>query len=375
MRKHQGKTALILAGGGIMGAAYEIGCLSAFSRLLSPGFSTGQFDIYIGTSAGSIIATLMANQIDPAALFRSIAKNERSVFNWKRSDIYRFDVSELASSFFSTLRNLYRIYRNYRLNRWGFSLNDFFYILQEQFPAGLFSLSPMQSYLCEAFRKEGILDDFNLISRELYIPAYDLDRGKRVIFGSGEHRDMHICQAITASCAIPYFFRPHKVGNGHYVDGSTGRVTHVDIAVERGAKLVVIVNPRVPMDNDMERSCLPSLSYGRCSSIADLGINIAWEQARRIETKEKLDLAMEGYRHRFPDIDILLIEPSPEESLLFFQSPMSNTARHMVMNHGYHLTLTQLQKEYETFRQAFERHGIETTDALLNAPPPAELVL
>ncbi len=368
------KTALVLAGGGIMGAAYEIGCLSALSRIFAPGFSPCSFDLYIGVSAGSVIATLMANRIEPDALFRAIAMEERNVFNWRRKDIYRFDFRESLVGMGEALRNLYRIYRNYRQNRWGFSLHDFVFILQEQFPAGLFSLAPLQSYLCRSFRKEGIIDDFHLLERELYIPAYDLDRGQRIVFGDEDHRGMHICQAITASCAIPYFFQPYKVGDSYFIDGTTGRVTHLDIAINRGAKLIVVINPRVPMDNNMETSCLPSLSYGRCSSIAQLGINYAWEQSRRIENKEKLDLALVNYRNKHPDIDIVLIEPGRDESLLFFQSPMSNLARSMVMNYGYNLTLSLLRSHFDSYRESFERAGIVTRDTDLNAAPPAEVI-
>lgn len=370
------KTALVLTGGGIMGAAYEIGCLAALSRLFTQDFSPCGFDLYIGASAGSVIATLMANGIEATDLFGTIAREESSVFNWRRKDIYHFELRGTLASAFAILGNLfriYRIYRNYRQNRWGVSLSDFTYILQEQFPAGIFSLAPLQNYLCRSFRSEGIVDDFTGLERELYIPAYDLDRGRRVVFGSEGRRDVHICQAITASCAIPYFFQPHRVGDSYYVDGSTGRVTHLDLAIERGARLIVVVNPRVPMDNNMETSCLPSLSYGRCSSIARLGINYAWEQARRIENKEKLNLAIQHYRREYPELDILLLEPGRDESLLFFQRPMSNLARNMVMSYGYNLTLSQLRNQYPTFREAFGRAGIETSEAALGAPPPAEV--
>jgi hypothetical protein len=129
------------------------------------------------------------------------------------------------------------------------------------------------------------------------------------------------------------------------------------------------------MVNDQERSCLPSLSFGKCSSIADLGISFAWEQSRRIETKEKLDLALANFRHEHPEIEVLLIEPGREESLFFFQSPMSNKARHHVMNYGYHLTMAQLRDQYPVFRAAFERLRIRTTDEHLSAPPPAEIIL
>jgi len=372
---HKGKTALVLAGGGIMGAAYEIGCLTALDRLFAPGFSARQFDLYVGVSAGSVIATLMANKIEPAALFQAIVNNESTVFNWRRKDIYRLDARELVASCGQVLRNLFKILGFHRRHRWAFSLNDLFTILQEQFPSGLFSLEPMCQYLCQAFRKEGIHNDFRQLDAELYIPAYDIDHGRRVVFGGEEFRDVSICQAITASCAIPYFFRPYPIAGRYYLDGSVGRVSHLDIAVERGAELILVVNPRVPMVNDQERSCLPSLSFGKCSSIADLGISFAWEQSRRIENKEKLDLAITNFRREHPDVEVLLIEPGREESLFFFQSPMSNEARHHVMNYGYQLTLAQLRDQYPTFKTAFERLRIRTTDEHLFAPPPAEINL
>jgi NTE family protein len=375
MPPNKEKTALILAGGGIMGAAYEIGALAALDRLFAPGFSTRRFDIYVGVSAGSVIATLVANRVQPAWLFRAIARDERSVFNWRRSDIYRLEYREILSSCWHVVRNLARIYSNYRKKPWPSAPGDLFHILQEQFPAGLFSLEPLQKFLCQSFRKEGILDEFHLIQPELYIPAYDLDRGERVVFGSEGFRDIHICQAITASCAIPYFFRPHKIDNRHYVDGSTGQMAHIELAIERGAKLIVVVNPRVPMHNDPERFCLPSLSSGHCARIADLGITFAWEQVKRIENKAKLDMSLEIHRHRHPDVDIVLIEPGGEESLLFFQSPMSNVARHHIMNYGYHLTVGQLKGRYEDLREVFGRHGIRTARKPLQAAPPADLAM
>ena len=367
----KGKTALVLAGGGIMGGAYEIGALTALDRLFTKGFSARRFDIYIGVSAGSLIAALVASGIPPALLFRAV-NDERGVFNWRRSDIYRVDYRAIISSCWHLLCNLLRIYRQGRRNRWTFSLHEFFYILQEQFPAGLFSLEPMQKYLCQAFAAEGIKNDFNALSPELYIPAYDLDRGQRVVFGSEGYRDMHICQAITASCAIPYFFRPYQIGSQQYIDGSTGQVSHLDIAIERGAKLIVVINPRVPIDNDLERICLPSLSYGKCSSIADLGIAFAWEQAMRIETKVKLEMALDGYRYRHPEVDILLIEPGSEEAMLFFQSPMNYRARQHVMNYGYDLTLGQLNDRFAEFQSVLGHHGIEVSADHLASAPPAD---
>ncbi|MEJ2519978.1 MAG: patatin-like phospholipase family protein [Desulfuromonadales bacterium] len=370
MNKPRSKTAMILAGGGIMGAAYEIGCLAALDRLFCPGFSTRRFDTYIGISAGSVIATLIANRIDPRGLFRTIARNERTVFNWRRSDIYRFDWWASVRSFARLPRNMLRILRHYRSQRWPFHWADLPHLLHEQFPAGLFSLAPMQAYLCRSFANEGICDHFEKLNRELFIPAYDLDTGERVIFGRPGNRDLHICQAITASSAIPFFFQPHRIGERSYIDGSSGRISHVDVAIENGARLIVLINPRVPFRNDPETTCLPSLSYGRCSQIDELGVLFAWEQAKRIEGREKLLLALDYYRQKFPEIDILLFEPSTAEALLFFQGPMSITARTQVMQQGYHLTVAELKSNYPDLERLFAGHGIEISDKNLGKPAP-----
>lgn len=371
MTDQQSKTAMILAGGGIMGAAYEIGCLAALDRLFGPGFSTRRFDTYIGISAGSVIATLIANRINPGELFKTIARNERTVFNWRRRDVYRFDWWAVVRSLAGLPVNLLKIRQHYRKRGWEFSLNELPHLFQEQFPAGLFSLTPLQSYLCDSFRNEGLCDDFRQLGRDLFIPAYDLDSGERVVFGTAEHQDLHICQAITASSAIPFFFRPHRIGENAYVDGSTGQVSHIDIAIKNGAKLIVIINPRVPFRNDQDITCLPSLSYGKCSKIDELGIIFTWEQAKRIECREKLMLALDYHRKANPEIDILFFEPDDDEALLFLQGPMSTTARAQVMQYGYQATLAEMRGNYQEFSSIFTRHGIQTTEKNLTKPPPA----
>jgi predicted acylesterase/phospholipase RssA len=370
MPRQRSKTAMVLAGGGIMGAAYEIGCLTALDRLFNPGFSSRRFDTFVGISAGSVIASLIANRIAPIGLYQTIARNERTVFNWRRRDIYRFDLAATIRSVGRIPRNIWRILHYYRSKGWEIHLSDLPHLLHEQFPAGIFSLLPLQSYLCKAFHEEGLCDTFDKLSCELLIPAYDLDTGERVVFGSEGNRSMHICQAITASSAIPLFFQPYRIGSQSYLDGSIGKVTHLDIAIERGARLIVLINPRAPFQNDPETTCLPSLSYGKCSRIDELGVLFSWEQSKRIECREKLLLAMDFYRQKNPEVDIILFEPGPDEALFFFQGPMSISARNQVMRSGYQLTMVDLRNRHDELKAIFSRHGIQTTDKNLAQGPP-----
>src|SRR6187397_959860 len=70
-RRRQSRTALVLGGGGFTGGVYEIGALRALD-LLSVNRSVNQFDIYVGTSAGSLIAALAANGITPEQMMRIV---------------------------------------------------------------------------------------------------------------------------------------------------------------------------------------------------------------------------------------------------------------------------------------------------------------
>ncbi|MCF6179604.1 MAG: patatin-like phospholipase family protein [Geopsychrobacter sp.] len=361
---------MVLMGGGIMGAAWEVGCLTAFDKMLRGRCATCQFDAYIGISAGSVIASLLANRVPPARIYQTIINDEKGPFNFSRSDIYRINKRQLLFTAGRILKNFATSASTYYRRQKHLGTSDLLYILQEQFPAGFFSIDPLQRYLCRAFADEGLIDNFYNLSAELYIPAFDIDLGDRIVFGDEGYRSQHICQAITASCAIPVFFQPHRIGNSHYIDGSTGRVGHIDLAIERRAELIIAINPRVPIRNDRQHSCLPSLSSGKCASITDLGVSFVWEQSQRIEGRERLALALEGYRREHPKVDILLIEPKADEPLLFLQSPMSFESRRLVMEYGYQTTLDHLKHEFAAYQKTFARHGYTISDRHLSDPPP-----
>ncbi|MGZ3408624.1 MAG: patatin-like phospholipase family protein, partial [Polyangia bacterium] len=95
------RTALCLCGGGIVGGMYEIGALAAlddfFSAPNSDGsrvFSVNDFDVYVGTSAGAFLATVLASGIRARRLFRAALDDDPNFFPARRSDIYRFDVRQ-----------------------------------------------------------------------------------------------------------------------------------------------------------------------------------------------------------------------------------------------------------------------------------------
>src|SRR3954468_21835494 len=67
------KTALVLGGGGFTGGVYEMGALRAFD-LLAVNRTVNEFDIYVGTSAGSFVGSMVANGVTPEEMMRVLNK-------------------------------------------------------------------------------------------------------------------------------------------------------------------------------------------------------------------------------------------------------------------------------------------------------------
>src|SRR5687767_836127 len=70
-RQRRSRTALVLGGGGFTGGVYEIGALRALD-LLAVNRTVNQFDVYVGTSAGSFVSSLLANGVTPEEMMRVV---------------------------------------------------------------------------------------------------------------------------------------------------------------------------------------------------------------------------------------------------------------------------------------------------------------
>src|ERR1700730_4392069 len=78
-RRRRNKTALVLGGGGFTGGVYEIGALRALD-LMAVNSTVNQFDVYVGTSAGSFIAALCANGVTPEEMMRVVTHKGKAPF-------------------------------------------------------------------------------------------------------------------------------------------------------------------------------------------------------------------------------------------------------------------------------------------------------
>src|SRR3712207_7703795 len=134
--------------------------------------------------------------------------------------------------------------------------------------------------------------------------------------------------------------------------------TNVDIAVERGAKLVVVVNPLVPYVNDFQK-LIPTMTGSRVRRVADMGFPQIGYQAFKLLAHQRLHEAVRVWQEKYPGVDIILIEPDPNDELMFDTNIMNFTRRVDIARHGFESVTLQLAKDYDRLRAVCARHGIE----------------
>lgn len=75
-------------GGGITGFLFEIGLLAAIEDAARPRALAERFDLFVGASAGAVIAALMANGASPRAIYDALHEDEDSPFNFYPGQVY-----------------------------------------------------------------------------------------------------------------------------------------------------------------------------------------------------------------------------------------------------------------------------------------------
>src|SRR5207245_10185400 len=72
------------------------------------------------------------------------------------------------------------------------SVPDMLAAAERDLPAGFFSLVALERYMRETLAAVGLQNSFTALERVLLIPAIDLDRAQRVVFGRDDLRDVPI---------------------------------------------------------------------------------------------------------------------------------------------------------------------------------------
>jgi NTE family protein len=354
-RRRQSKTALVLGGGGFTGGVYEIGALRALD-LLSVNRTVNQFDIYVGTSAGSLIAALAANGVTPEQMMRVVNEQGGTPFrDINIGTLLRPNWSEYAGKVVRLPLHLLGAAR--ALSRGGLrslSAVDLVVSLADALPSGLYTGSGIESYLRGVLDDPDRTDDFRLLGCELYLTATDLDTCERIVLGAAGWDDVPISSAVRASTALPMLYKPCELKGRELVDGGIASTTNVEIAVEAGAKLIVVVNPLVPFVNEVAEE-----GARRPRRVSEMGFPKIGYQTFKLLAYQRLHEMARQWEDRYPGVDIVLIEPDPDDELMFETNVMNYGSRLDVARHGFRSVTVKLASEYEELREVAARHGIE----------------
>lgn len=362
-RKRPSKTALVLGGGGFTGGVYEIGALRALD-LLAVNSTVNEFDVYVGTSAGSFVAGMLANGITPDEMMQVISEQGPS-------DLEDLDLDRvlkpnylgfLQKAAMLPVRTAELVLNLVRMGE--FSAIDVGVGLAEALPTGFYSGAGIARYVEEAIAETGGVNDFRLLDRELYLTATDLDTCERIVFGEEGWADVPISKAIQCSTTLPIVYKPVDLKGRQLIDGGIRSTTNVDIAVEKGAKFIIVVNPLVPFVNDFEKT-IPTVFGTRVRRVSDMGLPAIANQAFRLIAHARLHQAVEMWEEQYPGVDIILIEPEPNDELMFGTPIMDYSRRLQIGRHGFESVTAALAQDYDRYKEIAERHGLEISERRL----------
>ena len=352
------KTALVLGGGGFTGGVYEIGALRALD-LLAVDRTVNEFDVYVGTSAGALIAALAANGVTPEQMMRVVNDQKPQPFgDVSLSMLLRPNYREFVSKGVRLPLHLLGVAREVGRTLPSLSPVDLAMALADLLPSGLYTGAGIEEYMREVLSDPDRTDDFRELSCELYLAATDLDTCERIVLGAAGWDDVPISSAVRASAALPMVYQPHRLKDRELVDGGIVSTTNLDIAVEAGAKLIVVVNPLVPYVNDFTKE-IPTLFGTRARRVSDMGFPKIGYQTFKLLAYQRLHEVARTWRERYPGVDIVLIEPDTDDELMFQTNILNYRSRLEVARHGFQLVTVKLAADYEELRETCARHGIK----------------
>ena len=356
------KVALVLAGGGVTGAVYEIGALRAIDDLLVDR-TVNDLDIYVGTSAGALVAAGLANGLSPETMLQTFEGSHPEIRALERWHIFRFNNREFLRRTLDLPRVALGAWSHYLRNLNDMTVLDLAWSFIEALPSGMYDILALDGYVRKVLSAQGASNRFQDLGRDLYIIATDLDTGERLIFGRDHVADVPISQAVAASSALPLLYKPVRIGDKECVDGGLRGNASLDLAIEQGAKLVICINPLVPYDNQ-NRDCIPFLGPDG-GYLSEKGAQFIASQMLRILMHSGLHYHIKQLRRQHPDVDIILIEPRPDDYQMFFYNIMRYSARLTVARHGFESVTLDLAEDYPRYKEILARHGIPLSRRLV----------
>jgi len=355
---------LALAGGGPLGAIYEIGVLAALAEALR-GVDLNEMEVYVGVSAGSFIAAGLANGYTPHDLSRVFIEETKSEDRFDPALLLKPALREYGRRVVSLPPLLLEALWEYAM-RPGNPLAAL-QRLARALPTGLFDGEQIDRYLSRIFSSPGRSNDFRKLRHKLYIVAAELDTGESVAFGAPGVDHVPISRAVQASSALPGLFPPVDIGGHFFVDGALRKTLHASVALAHGVDLLLCVNPLVPFyarQHSLGEAGQRRRDH-RLEKLVEGGLPVVLAQTYRAIIHSRLDAGMERYKTAYPDSDIVLFQPNRSDADMFFTNLFSYSGRHRLCEHAYQKMRRELWERRHELGPKLAKHGITIDAAVL----------
>jgi NTE family protein len=400
------KLGLVLAGGSLTGAAYKIGGLKALNDYLINRKLT-DFDIYLGISAGSVLAVPLAGGIPPEEMLASIDGKSLHFSQLSPYELYRpnwmeylsrplkyfygqlsylpsimWDIAKaspgLKDDFFSNCKKLITnpTYSNYEELTKPFlkiAYSDrHIPSFGEMLPSGIFNNEPIEKYLKHNLKRNKMPNNFRVLKRmrgkSLYMVAMDLDTSGRVIFGPDEKNDVNISEAAQASSCIPGFYKPTRLKGVDYIDGGVRRTGNISVAFDKGADLVICYNPFRPFNNELFLEYLREQNKYTTKNkrLSELGVGTVVNQVFRtlFHSRMQYGLQMLANDPKFKK-DIIVIEPEEDNRDFFNVNPLFFWNRPKAVQLGFDAVKSSIESEYPAIKKILAKYGIQMSKEII----------
>ncbi len=368
--RHRG-IGLALAGGGPLGAIYEIGALCALEETVT-GLDLNALDGYVGVSAGGFVAAGLANGMTPRQLCDAFIGNAGPLRDRVPPSLFfRPAWGELLRRLSALPAQAARAGLAYAVQ--GRSLLGSLEQLGAVLPTGVFDQGPLQAQLRRMFAAPGRSDDFRQLRQRLVIVATDLDSGEAAPFGLPGWDHVPLSVAVAASAALPGLFPPVVIDGRSYVDGALKKTLHARVLLDMQLGLVLCLNPLVPFlaetgPGRVRRHRVLGGAVRPIPRLAQGGLPMVLSQTFRSLIHSRLELGMQGYARSHPDTDILLFEPDHRDPELFLANTFDYSQRRRLAEHAYQRTRAHLRSQRGTLGPRLSRHGLALDHAVLDDP-------